>query len=92
MEARHTVLALLKNIAEGQTDMLVMRTVLFRFLRETHTSHPADDYVLRFKLLYSLTNTGKDIKCFEEEVCLLNLSYHSDDCSHCPMIYYIVLV
>ncbi|CAH2106854.1 unnamed protein product [Euphydryas editha] len=67
-EARHTVLGLLRCIAEGQSDLLVMRTILFRYLKETHPNHPPEDYQHRFKVLYTLTNTGKDIKCLEEQI------------------------
>ncbi|XP_039753773.1 tuberin isoform X2 [Pararge aegeria] len=65
-EGRHAALGLLRCIAEGQTDLLIMRTILFQYLQRTHSTHPPEDYQLRFKLLYALTNTGKDIKCFEE--------------------------
>ncbi|XP_046959991.1 tuberin isoform X8 [Vanessa cardui] len=68
VEARHTVLGLLRCIAEGQSELLIMRTILFRYLQETHLNHPPEDYQLRFKLLYTLTNTGKDIKCLEEQI------------------------
>ncbi|XP_050670637.1 tuberin [Leptidea sinapis] len=68
IEGRHAALGLLRCIAEGQTELLIMRTILFRFLRETHSTHPPEDYQLRFKLLNTLTNTGKDIKCFEEQI------------------------
>ncbi|XP_050345799.1 tuberin isoform X3 [Nymphalis io] len=68
VEARHTVLGLLRSIAEGQSELLIMRTILFRYLQETHLNHPPEDYQLRFKLLYTLTNTGKDIKCLEEQI------------------------
>lgn len=67
-EARHAALGLLRCIAEGQPDMVIMRTTLFQYLQRTHSSHPPEDYQLRFKLLYALTNTGKDIKCLEETV------------------------
>ncbi|CAG4992292.1 unnamed protein product [Colias eurytheme] len=67
-EARHAALGLLRCIAEGQTELLIMRTILFRYLQETRPSHHPEDYQLRFKLLHTLTNTGKDIKCFEEEI------------------------
>lgn len=68
-EARHTTLWFLQRLAEGQADNLqIMRTILFHFLRNTHASHPPEDYQLRFKLLHTLTNTGKNINCFEEEI------------------------
>lgn len=69
MEARHAVLWFLQRIAEGQADYLqIMRTIFFHYLRNTHSTHPPEDEPLRFKLLYSLTNSGKNIDCFEEEV------------------------
>lgn len=71
VEARHSALWLLRCVAEGQADHLqLMRTIMFRYLRETHTTRPPDDDPLRFKLLHTLTNTGKNINCFEEEVSL----------------------
>ncbi|XP_037872619.1 tuberin isoform X4 [Bombyx mori] len=68
-EARHTALCFMRCIAEGQAeDLQIMRTIFFKFLRETHPSHPPDDYQLRFKLLYTLTNSGKNINCFEVDI------------------------
>ncbi|XP_041978118.1 tuberin isoform X2 [Aricia agestis] len=67
-EARHAVLALLRSIADGQQDLLIMRTILFRYLHDTPPARLPDDYPLRFKLLYSLTNSGKDIKCLEDQI------------------------
>ncbi|CAG5031361.1 unnamed protein product [Parnassius apollo] len=68
-EARHTVLCLLRRIAEGQEGhLLIMRTILFHYLRDTHATHSPDDTQLRFKLLYTLTNSGKNINCFEEQI------------------------
>ncbi|KOB78178.1 putative tuberous sclerosis 2 isoform 3 [Operophtera brumata] len=61
-EARHSTLCLLRNIAEGQADHLqIMRTILFHYLRDTHPTHSPEDTQLRFKLLHTLTNTGKNI-------------------------------
>ncbi|XP_049869315.1 tuberin isoform X2 [Pectinophora gossypiella] len=69
VEARHAALALLRALAEGQAERLsIMRTVLFRFLRESHANRAPDDAPLRFKLLHTLTNTGKNITCFEEQI------------------------
>ncbi|XP_072932345.1 tuberin [Epargyreus clarus] len=68
VEARHAALGLLRCIAEGPAELLMMRTILFKYLRETHPNHPPEDYQLRFKLLYALTNTGKNINCFEEQI------------------------
>ncbi|CAK1546878.1 unnamed protein product [Leptosia nina] len=68
VEARHAVLGLLRCIAEGQTELLIMRSIFFRYLQEMGISQCPEDYHLRFKLLYALTNTGKDIKCLEEEI------------------------
>ncbi|KAI5634859.1 tuberin domain-containing protein [Phthorimaea operculella] len=68
-EARHAALGLLRAICEGQADRLsVMRTVLFRYLTESHTRRPQEDEQPRFRLMYTLTNTGKNISCFEEQV------------------------
>ncbi|XP_037293673.1 tuberin isoform X2 [Manduca sexta] len=68
-EARHAALWFLRCIAGGQADYLqIMRTIFFRYLRETHAAHPAEDSQLRFKLLHTLTNSGKNINCFEEEI------------------------
>lgn len=68
-EARHAVLAMLRCIAEGQADYLqIMRTIMFHYLRDTHLTHAPEDTQLRFKLLHTLTNSGKNINCFEEEV------------------------
>lgn len=69
MEARHAALALLRALAEAQAERLgVMRTVLFRYLRDTHPGHAPDDAMPRFRLLHALTNNGKNIACFEEQV------------------------
>ncbi|XP_068632224.1 tuberin isoform X2 [Battus philenor] len=68
-EARHAVLCLLRRIAEGQEGhLLIMRTTLFHYLRHTHATHSPEDTQLRFKLLYTLTNSGKNINCFEEQI------------------------
>ncbi|XP_034830671.1 tuberin isoform X1 [Maniola hyperantus] len=67
-EARHAALGLLRCIAEGQPDLIIMRTILFQYLQRTHSTHPPEDYQLRFKLLYTLLNTGKDIKFLEEMI------------------------
>lgn len=68
-EARHAVLALLRALADSQGERLgVMRTVLFRYLRETHAGHAPDDAAPRFRLLHALTSNGKNIACFEEQV------------------------
>ncbi|CAG9092834.1 unnamed protein product [Plutella xylostella] len=68
-EMRHAELQFLCAIAEGSgSELLVMRSILFRFLRETLPDHPPEDSALRFKLLHTLTNSGKDIKCFEEQM------------------------
>lgn len=68
-EARHCVLALLRALADAQGEQPgVMRTVLFRYLRETHPCHAAEDAPPRFRLLHALTNNGKNIACFEEQV------------------------
>ncbi|KAJ8727807.1 hypothetical protein PYW08_016192 [Mythimna loreyi] len=69
VEARHAALCFLRCLAEGQADYLqIMRTILFHYLRDTHARHPPEDTQLRFKLLHTLTNTGKNINCFEEEI------------------------
>ncbi|PZC72537.1 hypothetical protein B5X24_HaOG211061 [Helicoverpa armigera] len=69
VEARHAALWFLRCLAEGQADYLqIMRTILFHYLRDTHARHPPEDSQLRFKLLHTLTNTGKNINCFEEEI------------------------
>ncbi|CAH0719708.1 unnamed protein product, partial [Brenthis ino] len=68
IEARHAALGLLRCFAEGQSELLIMRTILFGHLKDTHANHPPEDYQLRFKLLYTLTNSGKDIKCLEEQI------------------------
>lgn len=68
-EARHAVLALLRALADAQGERLgVMRTVLFRYLRETHPNHAPEDALPRFRLLHAMTNNGKNITCFEEQV------------------------
>lgn len=67
-ESRHAALALLCCLAEGQPDCGVMRTIYFRFLRDTHAQQPPEDEAPRFRLLHALTNAGRNIECFEEEV------------------------
>ncbi|GBP30758.1 Tuberin [Eumeta japonica] len=67
-EVRHVELNFLRCLAEGQLEQLViMRTILFRYLRESHPTHPPEDSQLRFRLLHTLTNGGKNITCFEDE-------------------------
>lgn len=69
VEARHLALWFLRCLAEGQADYLtIMRTILFHYLRDTHAKHSPEDTQLRFKLLHTLTNSGKNINCFEEQV------------------------
>ncbi|XP_075973057.1 tuberin-like isoform X2 [Anticarsia gemmatalis] len=69
VEARHCALWFLQRIAEGQAEYLqIMRTILFHYLRNTHATHSPEDTQLRFKLLHTLTNSGKNINCFEEEI------------------------
>ncbi|KAH9628209.1 hypothetical protein HF086_006840 [Spodoptera exigua] len=69
VEARHAALWFLRCLAEGQADYLqIMRSILFHYLRDTHARHSPEDTQLRFKLLHTLTNTGKNINCFEEEI------------------------
>ncbi|CAF4953558.1 unnamed protein product [Pieris macdunnoughi] len=68
VEPRQAVLGLLCCIAEGQPDLLLMRSVLFRYLREAPPNCRPQDFALRFKLLHALTNSGKDIKCLEEQI------------------------
>lgn len=68
-EARHAALALLRALADAQGERpAVMRTVLFRYLRDTHAGHAPDDAAPRFRLLHALTNNGKNVACFEEQV------------------------
>lgn len=68
-EARHAVLSLLRALAEAQAEQPgIMRTVLFRYLRETHPGHAPEDAQPRFRLLHALTNNGKNIACFEEQI------------------------
>ncbi|XP_063361788.1 tuberin [Cydia amplana] len=73
-ESRHTALWFLRCIAEGQ-ECAVMRTVLFRYLRETHAQHAAEDAPHRLSLLSTLTNAGKNIECFEEQIGEYLLEY-----------------
>ncbi|KAL4702381.1 hypothetical protein ACJJTC_005105 [Scirpophaga incertulas] len=69
LETRHAVITLLCSLAEGQgEDLIIMRSILFEYLRDTHPTHPPEDSQLRFKLLYTLTNSGKNITCFEEQI------------------------
>ncbi|XP_013143027.1 PREDICTED: uncharacterized protein LOC106106915 [Papilio polytes] len=68
-ESRHAALGLLRRVAEGQEEhLLVMRTTLFHFLRATHATAAPEDGPLRFRLLHTLTNSGKNINCFEEQI------------------------
>ncbi|XP_061712821.1 tuberin [Cydia pomonella] len=73
-ESRHTALWFLRCIAEGQ-ECAVMRTLMFRYLRETHALHPAEDAPHRLSLLSTLTNAGKNIECFEEQIGEYLLEY-----------------
>ncbi|XP_063381192.1 tuberin [Cydia fagiglandana] len=73
-ESRHTALWFLRCIAEGQ-ECAVMRTLLFRYLRESHAQHAAEDAPHRLSLLSTLTNAGKNIECFEEQVGEYLLEY-----------------
>ncbi|XP_063533671.1 uncharacterized protein LOC134743970 [Cydia strobilella] len=73
-ESRHTALWFLRCIAEGQ-ECAVMRTVMFRYLRESHAQHAAEDAPHRLSLLSTLTNAGKNIECFEEQVGEYLLEY-----------------
>ncbi|XP_013168999.1 PREDICTED: tuberin [Papilio xuthus] len=69
VESRHAALCLLRRLAEGQDEqLLVMRTTLFHFLRVTHAAAAPEDGPLRFRLLHTLTNSGKNINCFEEQI------------------------
>ncbi|XP_053607543.1 tuberin isoform X2 [Plodia interpunctella] len=72
-ESRQTALGLQRAVLEAADaapadELTIMRTIYLRFLRETHPNHPPEDTQLRFKFLHTLTNTGKNIKCFEEEI------------------------
>ncbi|XP_063618716.1 tuberin [Cydia splendana] len=73
-ESRHTALWFLRCIAEGQ-ECAVMRTLVFRYLRETHAQHAAEDAPHRLSLLSTLTNAGKNIECFEEQIGEYLLEY-----------------
>ncbi|RVE41759.1 hypothetical protein evm_013588 [Chilo suppressalis] len=69
IETRHAALSFFRNIVEGQgDDLVIMRTIFFHYLRDTHATHSPDDTQLRFKFLHTLTNSGKNIKCFEEQI------------------------
>lgn len=72
-EARHAELTFLRIILEGQADgpadeLTIMRTIFFNYLQKSHANHPPEDSQLRFRLLHALTNTGKNITCFEEQI------------------------
>ncbi|KAM3956957.1 LOW QUALITY PROTEIN: TSC complex subunit tuberin [Aphomia sociella] len=80
MEARHAELTFLRIILEGQADgfsdeLTIMRTIFFNYLQKSHATHLPEDSQLRFKLLHALTNTGKNIKCFEEQIGLFLLEW-----------------
>ncbi|XP_060802820.1 tuberin [Amyelois transitella] len=74
VECRHTAITFLHKVVEATQseaaaeDLSLMRSVFLRYLRESHPNHPPEDEHLRFKLLHSLTNTGKNIKCYEEQI------------------------
>lgn len=65
-DLRHLAFSFLQNLIKGQSDHLgMMRAHFFRVIKQHN--HP-EDVVSRFELLQSLTDNGKDILYFEEEV------------------------
>nr|CAD7400169.1 unnamed protein product [Timema poppensis] len=65
-EHRHLAFTFFSCLVQGQYEKLgIMRSHFFRLIK---THDVAEDVAPRFELLQSLTENGKDIKYFEEEV------------------------
>lgn len=63
---RHLTWSFLQSLLKGQFDRLkLLRAHFFRVIKEY--GHP-EDIVQRFELFQALTDNGKDILYFEEEV------------------------
>lgn len=66
IELRHQTFSFLQNLIDGQKDRLgLMRAHFFRVIKQHNNS---EDIIPRFELFKSLTDNGKDICYFEEEV------------------------
>lgn len=66
MEVRHAAFNFFKHLVKGQSDRLgLLRAHFFRVIKQY--DHP-EDITERFELFQTLTDNGKDILYFEEEV------------------------
>ncbi|XP_049853714.1 tuberin isoform X1 [Schistocerca gregaria] len=74
-EHRHATFYFIRSLVQGQYDKLgMMRVHFFRIVKEHNIP---EDTVVRFELLQSLTDNGKDILYFEEEIPRFMLEWMS---------------
>lgn len=70
IEIRHAAFGFFKQLVKGQSERLgLLRAHFFRVVKEYN--HP-EDITERFELFQTLTDNGKDILYFEEEVNVVN--------------------